>query len=254
MRIYDPLPAVPTLLHTFSVNIGDRRAALVDDFQSSWFAVNQIIVENDLLVAAVGGKVFAWKAGSAKKREAIKSDRKRPGGLRSGSRLNGLGESTVVFGPLISDKRSLHEDVVNERRDAKARVEEQQESKSGRQQRAAMEDMGLDADAALQYAMMLSMEDQGSSQRHSSQVSNHLAESHSEDEDEFDYDDMAAEARYDSRDENPIWQEEYGESYGDEDVDEAVRAVEEFRKKEEAEMREALEMIRIAEERERSGH
>ena len=57
--------------------------------------------------------------------------------------------------------RSLHEDVVHERREAQAREEEQSETKAERQHWAAMYEMGLDADAALQYAMMLSMEDHG---------------------------------------------------------------------------------------------
>lgn len=133
--------------------------------------------------------------------------------------------------------RSLHEDVVDERREAKLRNEEelQSESRSERQQWAMMDEMGLDADAALQYAMMLSMEEQG--------------EGGPSQPMEAQDQDGTAGPRAAERSVDDEWSQEI--RYGDDQVDEAVRAVEEYRRKEEEDMRYALEQIRIAEERER---
>lgn len=145
--------------------------------------------------------------------------------------------------------RSLHEDVVDVKREAKAREEEeaQSESRSERQQWEMMEEMGLDADAALQYAMMLSMEVQGDLQqptngKDSLQTSRDTQRTIYNDEE------------YHNEEETYLdesWAEE--RRFGDDQVDEAVRAVEEFRRREEEEMRDALEQIRLAEERERAG-
>lgn len=60
--------------------------------------MNQIIIENDLVVASVGRKVFAWKAGVGKKGIAAKGEKKRNGGQANRS-LRTLGEQyTGTFG------------------------------------------------------------------------------------------------------------------------------------------------------------
>jgi hypothetical protein len=89
-----------------------------------------------------------------------------------------------------------------------------------------MDEMGLDADDALQYAMMLSMEDASASA--SSTTSPRAEDGYAED-----------------------WGDGDVVAYGDEgdEVDEAIRAVEEFKRAEEEEIRRAMEAIQLAEGR-----
>lgn len=93
IKIFDPLPAIPTLLRQFrAAHLGAADLALAesDDPNAAWHTVNQVMLENDLFVAAVGRRVFAWRAGSVKKAEAAKSKGK---GGQPGRVARGMGES-----------------------------------------------------------------------------------------------------------------------------------------------------------------
>lgn len=60
-----------------------------------YFNVNQIILENDLVVASIGRKVFAWKAGTGKGRTKGDSHRKVSGQkTESKGTLKPLGKSS----------------------------------------------------------------------------------------------------------------------------------------------------------------
>lgn len=131
--------------------------------------------------------------------------------------------------PLTTDWRSLREDVRDERLEQQAAAEAATPSRSAVQQSNMMDEMGLDADDALQYAMMLSMEE-------SSAPTSSLASPRTEEDCEEG------------------WAVDDAETYGDvedgvDEVDEAIRAVEEFKRAEEEEMRRAMESIRLAEGR-----
>jgi hypothetical protein len=89
VKVYDPLPAIPTLLRQFrAAHLGaaDLAMAESDDPNAAWHTVNQVILENDLFVAAVGRRVFAWRAGSIKKADSAKSKGKggQPGRVSRG--------------------------------------------------------------------------------------------------------------------------------------------------------------------------
>lgn len=105
-------------------------------------------------------------------------------------------------------------------------------SQHERQQFAAMDDLGLeDGDDALQYALMLSLDEQAQSSSSASTPREHTQSSNQRDDPEVLVDGARSVARG-----------------GD-----AVAAVEAYRREEEQELREMLEMIRVAEEREKRG-
>ena len=80
--MYDPLPSPPVLLRSFHashLSTADAFVAATHEPDARYFNVNQIILENDLVVASIGRKVFAWKAGIGKGRTKGDSHRKTPG-------------------------------------------------------------------------------------------------------------------------------------------------------------------------------
>lgn len=80
--MYDPLPSPPVLLRSFHashLSVADAFVAATHEPDARYFNVNQIILENDLVVASIGRKVFAWKAGIGKGRTKGDSHRKTPG-------------------------------------------------------------------------------------------------------------------------------------------------------------------------------
>jgi hypothetical protein len=82
IKVYDPLPDPPTLLRSFHasrLSAADATVAASHDPDARYFNVNQIILENDLIVATIGRKVFAWKAGVGKGRTKVDSHRKASG-------------------------------------------------------------------------------------------------------------------------------------------------------------------------------
>ena len=92
VKVFDPLPAIPALLRQFrAAHLGaaDLAMAESDDPNATWHTVNQVVLENDLFVAAVGRRVFAWRAGSVKKADAAKSKGK---GGQPGRVARGMGE------------------------------------------------------------------------------------------------------------------------------------------------------------------
>ena len=71
IKIFDPLPDPPTLLRNFHASRltpGEALIASTDEADASYFNVNQIILDNDFVVASIGSKVFGWRAGTGKSR------------------------------------------------------------------------------------------------------------------------------------------------------------------------------------------
>lgn len=309
IKVYDPYPDPPVLLRSYRashLSAADAALAASDDQDAVYFTVNRIILENDLIVASVGRKVFGWRAGSGKK-GGVKGDKKRvtsKGDFKGNVRA--LGEYANVarcdiFAEESPDMRSLNEDAAVEQQVMKqypnsaTRTRAQNHSERG--QLAAMEDLGLeDGDDALQYALMLSMEDthsrdlwqgegeeddldstlQSGSSAGSYQEDPFLAyESHRGGRSRRDNDSWGEEAEVLRDVPGPVstsssYRDALGSSLSSqrstpsvpapsnalldaEDIDEetaaAIRAMEDAQRREEAELQQALEMIRLAEER-----
>lgn len=88
IRVYDPLPDPPVLLRNFHpsrLSSADAFVAASHDSDARYFNVNQILLENDLIVATIGRKVFGWKAGIGKGRSKVDSHR-RVSGQKSDSK------------------------------------------------------------------------------------------------------------------------------------------------------------------------
>jgi len=88
IRVYDPLPDPPVLLRNFHparLSSADAFVAASHESDARYFNVNQIILENDLIVATIGRKVFGWKAGIGKGRSKVDSHR-RVSGQKSDSK------------------------------------------------------------------------------------------------------------------------------------------------------------------------
>jgi len=224
--VFDPLPSPPVLLRTFhassfsQLSPPERETAASDDVQAKHYTCNQIILENDLIVASIGHKVFAWRAGSGKGRQAGKiGEKKRASGGKGDTKgsVKGLGALSLQnHDPSyrLADMKKINKDAAEShdaiREQAAGRVPSRQEA----QHLAAMEDLGLkDGDEALQYALMLSMERAGSPDG-----------------------EITPEVRVAT-----------GEGQ-EPDVLDALRAVEAFQEKEERETQQILDMIRRAEE------
>ena len=80
IKIFDPLPSPPTLLRTFHavhMSPADALVAASSEADALYHTINQIILENDLVVASIGRKVFAWRAGTGKGRQDGKGGEKR---------------------------------------------------------------------------------------------------------------------------------------------------------------------------------
>ena len=221
--------------------------------------MNQIVLENDLIVASIGRKIFAWKAGSGKGRQSGAKD----SGRRGSAQRDIKGSARAIGGlstPKSTDKvdmRSVREDT------ADSYSEFQTPSRPPRtiherQQFAAMDNLGLeDGDDALQYALMLSIDDQGGP----SEIL--------DDDEPYEVDDSPASTparsesstpfgtSFDSRASTPLESflvtRTYSSAAADRlaaDAAAAVRAVEAFEAAQRRETEEMLEMIKIAEDNE----
>ncbi|KAK4689613.1 hypothetical protein P7C73_g477, partial [Tremellales sp. Uapishka_1] len=157
IHIYDPLPATPVLLRSFNptrLSLVDLLVAASDDARAKQYSVNQIILDNDLVVASIGRRVLAWRAGISKGRQ---------GGKDGTKGKSGKGESRSN-----THMKALHQHAV----DSHNEIQEYNNatktpSKAERQHRQAMEDLGFeDGDDALQYALMISQQEQEDAGKH----------------------------------------------------------------------------------------
>ncbi|WWC71308.1 uncharacterized protein I206_105262 [Kwoniella pini CBS 10737] len=223
IKIFDPLPSPPTMLRTFHasrLSPGELLVAASEESDARYYTVNKLIVENDLVVASIGRKVFAWRAGSGKGRTGGKeSGWKRT----NGSRGDGKGSSRGL------DMRAIHRAAVADNSDLEetpTKVTSRHEAREVQ----AMENMGLEGDDALQYALLLSMEEQ---------------ESHTMVEEE-NYNEPSIDTS--SRNSSTgVIGDEIDEEGLDEETREAIRQVEMYKKQEEEELNRVLEMIRLSE-------
>lgn len=147
-----------------------------DEYRARYYNTNQILLDNDLVIAAIGRSVMSWRSGTGKGRQSGKENAGRKGGNRGhhdggggagkgylrGTRA--LGESTRQSGEDSSDwldLRDLHDDAV----DSHSQIQEENEvfrpqTTEEEAQRAAMQNLGLeDGDAALEYALMMSQQE-----------------------------------------------------------------------------------------------
>jgi hypothetical protein len=233
--VFDPLPVFVEKLRAFRppshYTPGDLQLAASDQPRAKYYNVNQLLVDNDLVIAAIGRNVQTWRAGTGKGRQSGKNDgASRKANANSGGKgdfrgSRALGKPTYLH-QLTPDLRDLHHDAVESHYEIQAENEVERASVSHEQQhRAAMEDLGLaDGDAALQYALMVSQQEA----------------------------------------ESPVSPDPTSAPYGNasDDEAEAIRAVEEFKRVEEQQraeqeradaddLAEILEMIRLAEDGER---
>nr|XP_018261760.1 uncharacterized protein I303_06204 [Kwoniella dejecticola CBS 10117]OBR83918.1 hypothetical protein I303_06204 [Kwoniella dejecticola CBS 10117] len=231
IKIYDPLPTSPSLLRTFHasrLSPGELLVAASEEPDARYYTVNKVILENDLVVASIGRKVFAWRAGSGKGRTGGKESGWR---RTSGPRGDGKGSSRGL------DMKAIHRAAVDDNSDLETptKVTSRHEAREVQ----AMEDMGLDGEDALQYALLLSMEDQ-----------DRVDPSQHEEEE-------TAEISWDASSRNsstPVT-----DSYNVEEMEmdaetrEAIRQVEAYQRQEEDELNRVLEMIRLSEASEGGG-
>ncbi|WRT68667.1 uncharacterized protein IL334_005646 [Kwoniella shivajii] len=224
IKIFDPLPYHSDLLRTFHASRltpGELLVAASEEPDGRYYTVNKVILENDLVVASLGRKVFAWRAGTGKGRQGGKESGWR---RTSGGRTDGKGSSRGL------DMKAIHRAAVADNSD----LEESPSSKHEVREQRVLDEMGLDGDDALQYALMLSMDD-------SSIPSSHVQEGSINDVEENDT----------SITTPSVGPEEEDEDDGlDQETREAIRQVEAFKKQEEEELNKVLEMIRLSEESE----
>ena len=100
IKIYDPLPSSPTLLRSFRashLSPADVDLACSDAPHAPYYTPNRILLDNDMLVASIGHKVFAWRAGSGKGRQAGKGEKKSGGKSEGKAHGRTLGECCFGF-------------------------------------------------------------------------------------------------------------------------------------------------------------
>ncbi|XAO25923.1 hypothetical protein I312_104756 [Cryptococcus bacillisporus CA1280] len=224
VKIYDPLPTPPKLLRTFHashLSPGELLVAGSDQPDARFYTVNKIILENDMVVASIGRKVFAWRAGAGKGKHGGKEGKK--GGI---GKCEGRGGTRGIV------MKALHqaaEEDFAEFAPHAATPCQRLTNPHETLEREAMQEMGLeDGDDALQYALMLSMEEQS-----------HASPPHND----FMNEESSVSGWVEGEDE---------EEDIDEETAEAIRQVEAFKKAEQKnELARMLEMIKQAETRER---
>ncbi|WWC90437.1 uncharacterized protein L201_005372 [Kwoniella dendrophila CBS 6074] len=238
IKIYDPLPYSPTLLRSFHashLSPGQLLVAASEEPDARYHTVNKVILENDLIVASIGRKVFAWRAGSGKGRQGGKESGWR---RTSGTRGDGKGSSRGL------DMKAIHRAVVDEHSDLDSPTTVKITSRHEAREVQAMEDMGLNGDDALQYALMLSMEEQNHNDN-----SADIEEEVGWDDEGEEYNQATGSSSTPSISANIAGNEHEEEDQLDEETREAIRQVEAFKKQEEDELSKVLEMIRLSEER-----
>ncbi|TYJ52579.1 hypothetical protein B9479_006829 [Cryptococcus floricola] len=170
IKILDPLPSSSSPLsfpfnddsnthilrafHASHLSPAETLIASTDEPDARWYTVNKVGVEDDMVVAAVGRKVFGWRAGVLRGKKGEGEGRRRgegKGGVRGGAKA--LHEDYEDYDQDLDSPHPLttHSHSQNNR-PTKPQPHELLE-------REAMEDIGLDdPEDALQYALMLSME------------------------------------------------------------------------------------------------
>ncbi|WVF67598.1 hypothetical protein IAT40_002356 [Kwoniella sp. CBS 6097] len=258
IKVFDPLPSPPMLLRTFHASHltpGEALVAASDERDARYYTVNKVILENDLVVASVGRKIFAWRAGSGKGRQGGKESngwRRASGGRGDKGSSRGM-DMKAIHQAAVDDLPEL-----NSSPSAWARPKVQS-SRHEANEIQAMEEMGLeDGEDALQYALMLSMEEQGQgSSRHPAGSEWETAPPDVTDTDTLPQSPARADSFHStqpaSRSPSAGIEGDTAEDDGmDAETREAIRQVEAFKRQEEDELGRMLEMIRLAEEKERS--
>ena len=166
----------PTLLREFRashLSAADALVAASEQFEARYYIPNQIVLDNDMLLTSLGRRIFAWRAGSGKGRQAGGKGEKRNASGRGEGKSNARTSGELLLPSSISarlirrpDLRSLNADAADDQALMLADQEEEEErnrnsERAQRRQLAALDDLGLDGDEALQYALLLSMDDQG---------------------------------------------------------------------------------------------
>ncbi|KAJ9111688.1 hypothetical protein QFC19_001047 [Naganishia cerealis] len=163
VQIWDPLASPPALLRT----LRNRHSApppvypTLETSASKLYSVNNIILDTDMVVASIGNQVLGWRAGSQKLKEGGKGWKGQVLGKHS------AGKSSPAKG---FNQTEFKEDIKQSKSDIKA--EQDQIRAKNEQDRLAREqyaEIGLeDMDEAMQYALMISREQEN---RHSEPLS-----------------------------------------------------------------------------------
>ncbi|WVN86154.1 uncharacterized protein L203_101315 [Cryptococcus depauperatus CBS 7841] len=177
IKVYDPVPNSPSLLrsfHALHLSAGEVNVAASSQPDARHYTVNQIVLENDLVVAAIGRRVFAWQASNSKSKN--KHSSKYSNSWKKGNQ-KGEGKNSRGI-----DMKDIHLDVeedLNDPIDCSHRL--QLSASHEFSEREALHKIGLeDGEDALQYALLLSMEEQKPSNSqaggllHQTKHSNHV--------------------------------------------------------------------------------
>lgn len=155
VKVWDPLTQPPTLLRTLRDRHLSSPASFPDpeSHAASYYSVNAIVLEADMVVAAIGTRVLGWRAGHQKVKEAKKAWQGQVLGKHHGS---GKASPSKGF-----DHHELRSTVTESRHEIRA---EQAEARRLDRQDAAVrrhyDDLGLEStDEAVQLALLLSQEE-----------------------------------------------------------------------------------------------
>ncbi|KAJ9096074.1 hypothetical protein QFC21_005439 [Naganishia friedmannii] len=153
VQIWDPLASPPTLIRS----LRNRHSAPppvypgLDTSASKLYSVNNIILDTDMVVASIGNQVLGWRAGSQKVKEGGKGWKGQVLGKHS------AGKSSPAKG---FNQTEFKEDIKQSKSDIKAEQESiRAKNELDRLAREEYAEIGLaDTDEALQYALMISRE------------------------------------------------------------------------------------------------
>ncbi|KAJ9121587.1 hypothetical protein QFC22_002206 [Naganishia vaughanmartiniae] len=168
VQIWDPLASPPTLIRTLRNRHSASPAVYpgLDTSASKLYSVNNIILDTDMIVASIGNQVLGWRAGSQKVKEGGKGWKGQVLGKHSAGKTS----------PAKSfSQTEFKEDIKQSKSDIKAEQEHiRAKNEQDRLAREQYAEIGLaDTDEALQYALMISREQE-------SQALNVLSESKEE--------------------------------------------------------------------------
>lgn len=155
VKVWDPLPNPPTHLRTLL----DRHISSPSSYPdpethaASYYSVNSIILESDMVIAAIGTRILGWRAGTTR----VKDSKKVWKGQVIGKQ--GSGKSAPAKG---FDHSELREELTESKNEIEA--EQASARRVNMQQavaRAHYEEIGLESmDEAIQLAMMMSREEE----------------------------------------------------------------------------------------------